>query len=132
MARKTGYVWHLRRLMAERDMYATTDLRPLLAERGVTLSREQVYRLVTRTPERLSLATLAALCDILGCGPGELIEPVTGGRAARSRRSCQRRRPVRCGPGWPRPAVRPWTAWPGMHWPRIRFSGPARPAGETR
>jgi DNA-binding Xre family transcriptional regulator len=79
MARNIGYRWHLRRLMAERDMYATTDLRPLLAERGVLLSREQVYRLVARTPERLSLATLAALCDILGCGPGELVEPVAGG-----------------------------------------------------
>jgi DNA-binding Xre family transcriptional regulator len=86
MARKTGYRWHLRRLMAEKDMYATTQLRPLLAERGVTLSREQVYRLVTGVPERLSLATLAALCDILDCGPGDLIEPVAGagagGRAA--------------------------------------------------
>ena len=77
MARKIGYRWHLRRLMAEMDMYATTDLRPLLADRGVVLSREQVYRLVARTPERLSLATLAALCDILGCQPGDLIEPVT-------------------------------------------------------
>ena len=77
MARKIGYRWHLRRLMAERDMFATTDLRPLLAERGVTLSREQVYRLVARTPERLSLATLAALCDILCCVPGDLVEPVT-------------------------------------------------------
>lgn len=77
MARKVGYRWHLRRLMAEKDMYATTQLRPLLAERGVALSREQVYRLVTGVPERLSLVTLAALCDILGCGPGELIEPVT-------------------------------------------------------
>jgi DNA-binding Xre family transcriptional regulator len=77
-ARKAGYRWHLRRLMADNDMYATTQLRPLLAERGVTLSREQVYRLVTGTPERLSLATLAALCDILGCGPGDLVEPVTG------------------------------------------------------
>jgi DNA-binding Xre family transcriptional regulator len=75
-ARKVGYRWHLRRLMAEQDMYATTQLRPLLAERGVSLSREQVYRLVTGVPERLSLATLAALCDILGCEPGELIEPV--------------------------------------------------------
>jgi DNA-binding Xre family transcriptional regulator len=78
MARKIGYRWHLRRLMAEKDMYATTDLRPLLAERGVVLSREQIYRLVARTPERLSLATLAALCDILGCGPSELVEPVAG------------------------------------------------------
>ena len=71
MARTVGYRWHLRRLMAEQDMYATTQLGPLLAERGVVLSREQVYRLVTRVPERLSLATLAALCDILGCGPGQ-------------------------------------------------------------
>ena len=80
MAVKIGYRWHLRRLMAERDMYATTDLRPLLAERGVVLSREQVYRLVARTPERLSLATLAALCDILSCQPGDLVEPVPAGR----------------------------------------------------
>ena len=82
MARTVGYRWHLRRLMAEKDMYATTQLRPLLAERGVVLSREQVYRLVTGVPERLSLATLAALCDILGCGPGDLVEPVTMTAAA--------------------------------------------------
>lgn len=77
MARKKiGYRWHLRRLMADRDMYATTDLRPLLADRDVVLSREQVYRLVTQVPERLSLHTLAALCDILDCAPGDLVEPV--------------------------------------------------------
>jgi DNA-binding Xre family transcriptional regulator len=81
MAKTVGYRWHLRRLMAEREMYATTQLRPLLAERGVVLSREQVYRLVTGVPERLSLATLAALCDILGCGPGDLVEPVAGAGA---------------------------------------------------
>jgi DNA-binding Xre family transcriptional regulator len=81
-ARKPGYRWHLRRLMAEKDLYAATQLRALLAERGVALSREQVWRLVTGVPERLSLATLAALCDILGCGPGDLVEPVAGGRRA--------------------------------------------------
>jgi DNA-binding Xre family transcriptional regulator len=75
-ARKPGYRWHLRRLLAEKDLYAAAQLRPLLAERGVALSREQVWRLITGTPERLSLATLAALCDILGCGPGDLVEPV--------------------------------------------------------
>jgi DNA-binding Xre family transcriptional regulator len=72
---KVGYRWHLRMRMAERDMFATSDLVPLLAERGVVLSREQVYRLVARVPERLSLQTLAALCDIFDCEPGELIEP---------------------------------------------------------
>jgi DNA-binding Xre family transcriptional regulator len=93
MAATTGYRWHLRRLMAGRDMYATTQLGPLLAERGITLSREQVYRLVTGIPERLSLATLAALCDILGCQPGDLIEVVTTPAVAK--------------PAPPAPAARP-------------------------
>jgi DNA-binding Xre family transcriptional regulator len=96
-AGKVGYRWHLRRMMAEKDMYATTQLRPLLAARGVVLSREQVYRLVTGVPERLSLVTLAALCDILGCGPGELIEPVisTAGRKPAPRPPAPPPRPVR-------------------------------------
>ena len=77
MTNKIGYVWHLRRLMAERGMFATTDLVPLLAERGIGLSREQVYRLVTRTPERLNLNVLVALCDILDCRADDLIVPLT-------------------------------------------------------
>lgn len=71
-----GYVWHLRRLMADRGMFATTDLVPLLAQRGVRLSREQVYRLVTGTPQRLNLTVLVVLCDILDCRAEDLIEPV--------------------------------------------------------
>lgn len=76
--RQVGYHWHLRRVMAERGMFATSDLVPLLADRGVTLSREQVYRLVVRVPERLNLTALAALCDILDCTPGDLVEPYAG------------------------------------------------------
>lgn len=84
MARQIGYRWHLRQLMAQRDMYATTDLAPLLAERGIELSAAQVYRLVVQTPERLNLHVLAALCDILEVTPADLIEPVvaTGRRRA--------------------------------------------------
>lgn len=70
-----GYQWQLRQLMAERQMFQTTDLVPLLAERGVTLSREQVYRLVTQPPQRMSMDTLVALCDILQCTPNDLIKP---------------------------------------------------------
>jgi DNA-binding Xre family transcriptional regulator len=69
-----GFRWNLRKLMAEQGMFATSDLVPLLAERGVHLSREQVYRLVTQPPQRLSMDALAAVCDILGCTPGDLIE----------------------------------------------------------
>ena len=57
-------------------VFSLLDLVPLLAARGVVLSREQVYRLVAKVPERLSLNTLAALCDILECSPTELIEVV--------------------------------------------------------
>jgi DNA-binding Xre family transcriptional regulator len=74
MIKKMGIRWKLRKLMAAQDMFQTTDLVPLLAERGVHLSREQVYRLVTQPPQRLSMDTLAALCDILGCTPNDLIE----------------------------------------------------------
>ena len=62
--------------MAARGMFATTDLVAPLAERGVVLSREQVYRLVTATPERLNIKALAALCDILDVGVADLIEVV--------------------------------------------------------
>jgi DNA-binding Xre family transcriptional regulator len=77
MTAKTGYRWHLRQVMADHGMFATTELVPCLAERGIRLSREQVYRLVTGVPERLNLTVLAALCDILGCSVADLIEPVT-------------------------------------------------------
>lgn len=66
--------WNLRQIMAARGMFATSDLVPLLAERNVHLSREQVYRLVTKTPQRLNIDVLAALCDILQVTPNDLIE----------------------------------------------------------
>jgi hypothetical protein len=47
-----GIHWHLRIRMAEKGLFQTSDLVPLLAERGIHLSREQVYRLVTQVPQR--------------------------------------------------------------------------------
>lgn len=38
MTAKLDYRWHLREIMATRGMFSTTDLRPLLAERGIDLS----------------------------------------------------------------------------------------------
>lgn len=85
MSVAVDYHWHLRRVMAAHDMFQTSELVPRLAERGVRLSREQVYRLVTGVPQRLSLHTLAALCDIFDCGPGDLIEPCrTRGQSRRA------------------------------------------------
>lgn len=83
MAGKLDYRWHLRTVMADRGMFATTDLIEPLARRGIRLSSSQVYRLVVERPERLSLKILMALLDILGCSMTELIEPVAaaGGMA---------------------------------------------------
>src|SRR5437667_9687793 len=84
MSGKLDYRWHLRTVMAGRGMFATTDLIPLLADRGITLSSSQVYRLVVERPERLSLRILMALLDILDCSMDELIEPVADADTGRT------------------------------------------------
>jgi hypothetical protein len=80
---KLDYRWHLRQVMAHHGMFSTTDLIAPLAQRGITLSSSQVYRLVTERPERLSLKILMALLDIFGCPMEELIEPVSAAGAAK-------------------------------------------------
>lgn len=87
MARKLDYRWNLRQVMATREMFQTTDLAPLLAERGIHLSSSQVYRLVVERPERLSLKVLMALLDILDCSMEELIEPIEVATTSRKRRT---------------------------------------------
>ena len=73
MKRQVDYTWRLAELMAARGMHNSTQLIPLLLERGIQLSRPQVYRVVYRRPERISLQMMAALCDILGCGVEDLV-----------------------------------------------------------
>lgn len=65
--------WRLRTLMSERGMFKTTDLLDPLKAEGVALSREQIFRLVTQTPQRLNVEVLAALCTILDCTPSDLL-----------------------------------------------------------
>ncbi|MFJ1546381.1 helix-turn-helix domain-containing protein [Streptomyces sp. NPDC088246] len=65
MPRQISYRWRLRELMTARGMFTVAELMPHLTERGITLSSSQVHRLVSGTPERLSLPVLATLCDIL-------------------------------------------------------------------
>jgi DNA-binding Xre family transcriptional regulator len=81
--RRLDFHWNLRRLMAAHQMWKTTELIPLLRERGVELSASQVYRLVTDKPERLSMKVLIALCDILDCTPADLIDPYAESAARR-------------------------------------------------
>ena len=80
--RRIGYKWNLRTQMAQRGLWKSTELMPLLKSRGIALSESQVYRLVTGTPERIPARTFAALCDILDCSPNDLFEPYVEMRAA--------------------------------------------------
>lgn len=87
MTAKLDYRWKLREVMATRGMFSTSDLRPLLIERGITLSTSQIYRLVVDKPERLNLTTLMALLDILECSMDDLIQPVAAAGARRPKKA---------------------------------------------
>jgi DNA-binding Xre family transcriptional regulator len=87
MTRRLDYRWKLRQVMANRGMFATTDLIGPLADRGIRLSSSQVYRLVVERPERLSLKVLMALLDILDCAMQDLIEPVAAAKPVRKTRT---------------------------------------------
>ena len=87
MTKTVAYHWHLRKVMNEHGMQSTTDLVPLLADRGVVMTSTQVYRIVVGQPKRLNMAFLAALCDIFGCTPSDLIEPYVASASQRGRRT---------------------------------------------
>ncbi|WP_227999717.1 helix-turn-helix domain-containing protein [Nocardia australiensis] len=73
MKRAIGYTWRLREIMASQGVFTATELVPLLRDRDINLPASQVHRLVSGTPERLSLQLLSALCDILACTPSDLV-----------------------------------------------------------
>jgi len=76
MTKRIVMQWNLRQVMAARGIFQTSDLVPMLAERDVHLSRQFVHRLVTKTPQRVNMEVLAALCDLLDCEPNDLLQPV--------------------------------------------------------
>jgi DNA-binding Xre family transcriptional regulator len=102
--RKIGYFWRLREVMATRGIFTATELVPLLKERGIDLSASQVHRLVSGTPERLSLQVLSAFCDILGCTPADLVTTTAENAGVRKTATDDRPTPPTApnyGPGLP-------------------------------
>lgn len=74
MSTRTVIRWNLRQLMAQHGMFATTDLVEPLRQRGISMSRQMIHRVVTQPPQRINVDLLAALCDILACTPNDLLE----------------------------------------------------------
>lgn len=65
--------WRLRVLMAEREIDSTRELRRRLAATGYEISEAQLGRVRKRLPRLLDTTLLAALCDVLGVDPGDLL-----------------------------------------------------------
>lgn len=85
--REITYTWRIREIMARRGVHTAKDLAELLHERGITLTANAVWRIVTQEPERISFKVLVALCDALDVTPNDLIAyTATDARTVRQRR----------------------------------------------
>ena len=73
MKREIHYQWRVRELMARAGMRTSRELVQPLRDRGVTLSPSQVYRIVGKDPERISLQVLVALCDIFNVEANDIL-----------------------------------------------------------
>lgn len=71
--REITYTWRIREIMAHRGVHTAKDLTELLHERGITLTANAVWRIVTQQPERISFKVLVAVCDALEVTPNDLI-----------------------------------------------------------
>lgn len=100
-----AFEWKLRELMALRGMFSTSELIGPLADRGIHLSRSQVYRLVAEVPERISVSTVLALIDILGCQFTDLALPGEPQPSQATRKAARRKAAAgAAGPGATRSA----------------------------
>lgn len=71
--RELSYTWRVREIMARRRILTAKELAPLLHERGITLTPNAIWRIVSGDPERISFKMLVALCDALDVTPNDLI-----------------------------------------------------------
>lgn len=66
--------WRLRVMMSERGVTTVTELGRRLQRLGVTMSSQQLNRIVTEMPQRLNTELLAALLTVLKCRVEDLIQ----------------------------------------------------------
>ncbi|MGH8995730.1 MAG: helix-turn-helix domain-containing protein [Acidimicrobiales bacterium] len=67
--------WNLRLTAAQHDIWRASDLRRLLAERGLVISAGKMSGLWSGTPASMKLDDLDVICAVLGCEIGELLIP---------------------------------------------------------
>jgi len=67
--------WNLRLAAAQREIWMASDLKRLLAERGLVMSAGKMSGLWSGQPVSLKLDDLDVICAVLGCEIGELLIP---------------------------------------------------------
>ena len=65
--------WNLRLAAAQRDIWKASDLRRMLAERGLVISAGKMSGLWSGAPASMKLEDLDVICAVLGCEIGELL-----------------------------------------------------------
>ena len=71
--------WNLRLAAANRGIWKASELKRMLAERGVVISAGKMSGLWSGHPNTVRLDELDVICAVLGCGVEELLvaEPET-------------------------------------------------------
>lgn len=67
--------WNLRLAAAQKDIWKASDLRRLLAERGLVISAGKLSGLWSGQPVSVRLDELDVICAVLGCEVGDLLLP---------------------------------------------------------
>jgi Predicted transcriptional regulator len=67
--------WNLRLAAAQRGIWKASQLRRMLADRGVVISAGKMLGLWSGRPSTIRLHELDAMCAVLGCGVEELLLP---------------------------------------------------------
>lgn len=67
--------WNLRLAAANRGIWKASELKRMLAERGVVISAGKMSGLWSGQPNTVRLDELDVICAVLGCGVEELLIP---------------------------------------------------------
>ncbi|MDR2974407.1 MAG: helix-turn-helix transcriptional regulator [Propionibacteriaceae bacterium] len=66
-------LWNLRLKAAERGIWKSAELRRMLADAGLELSMGKMSALWAGNPTTIRLDDLDVICDVLSCGPSDLL-----------------------------------------------------------
>lgn len=67
--------WNLRLAAASRGIWKASELRRMLATRGMVISAGKMSGLWSGSPSTIRLDELDVICAVLGCGVDELLLP---------------------------------------------------------